>query len=250
MRLKLIACEILYREICLAVSRSIHRVDIEFFPKGLHDIGSEKMCGRLQEALARVDESQYDAFLFGYALCNNGIVGLRARTIPLIIPRAHDCIALFMGSKERYLEFFNANSGVYYETSGWLERGEEISRDLQPHSIATQHGLGQSYEQLVAKYGEENARYLYEQLGDLTRHYSKCIFIEMGIEPDGRFERAARQKAEAKNWAFEKIPGDMGLIQRLVDGPWDEKEFLTVPPGYRVTARYDEAILSVEKIEP
>ncbi len=250
MRLHLISCEIFYREICLAVSRSIHQVDIQFFPKGLHDIGSQKMSQRLQEALDRVDESRYDAILFGYALCNNGIVGLQSRTIPLIVPRAHDCISLFMGSKERYLDFFQANSGVYYETSGWLERGEEITGELRQISIPSQYGMGQSYEEMVEKYGEENAQYLYEQLGNLTKHYSKCIFIEMGIEPDDRFERRAREKAESRGWDFEKIPGDMGLIQRLVDGPWEDNDFLTVPPGHRVVARYDEMILAAEKIKP
>lgn len=249
MRLKLIGCEIVYREICLAVSRSVNRVDIEFFPKGLHDIGSAKMSGRLQEALHRVDESRYDAILLGYALCNNGIVGLCSGSIPLVIPRAHDCITFFMGSKERYLEFFNANSGVYYETSGWLERGEEVTGELRQISIQNQYGLGQSYEELAAKYGEENAQYLFEQLGNLTRHYSKCIYIDMGIEPDDRFERLAKAKADERGWQFEKISGEMGLIQRLVDGPWNESEFLVVPPGHRVTACYDENILAVERIE-
>ena len=42
MRLKLIACEILHRELCAAVARSVNRVDIEFLPKGLHDAGQER----------------------------------------------------------------------------------------------------------------------------------------------------------------------------------------------------------------
>ncbi|MBN2328185.1 MAG: DUF1638 domain-containing protein [Candidatus Omnitrophica bacterium] len=249
MRLKLISCEIFYREICYAVSRSINQVDVEFFPKGLHDIGAEKMRGRLQDALQNVDGAYYDAVLLGYALCNNGVAGLQSNGIPLIIPRAHDCITLFLGSKERYLEIFNQNSGVYYETSGWLERGEELSRDLQPISIQNQLGLNMTYQELVEKYGEDNARYLYEQLGDLTRHYTKCTYIEMGVEPDGRFEQSARKKAGERGWEFEKISGDMGLIQRLVDGPWNGEEFLVVPPGHRAAASYDASILTVEKIQ-
>ena len=106
MRLKLIACEILYRELCAAVARSVNQVDVEFLPKGLHDIGQAGMSARLTEVLAAVDESQYDAVLFGYALCSNGLVGLTARRIPLVVPRAHDCITLFLGSKERYLDYF------------------------------------------------------------------------------------------------------------------------------------------------
>ena len=56
-RFKLIACEILYREVCAVIARSIHQVDVEFLPKGLHDIGREKMSARLAEVLSAVDES-------------------------------------------------------------------------------------------------------------------------------------------------------------------------------------------------
>ncbi|MDZ7619481.1 MAG: DUF1638 domain-containing protein, partial [Patescibacteria group bacterium] len=117
-RLKLIACEILYREFCAAVARSTHRVDLEFLPKGLHDMGAAGMNERISARLAEVDESVYDAVLLGYALCSNGLVGLTARTVPLVVPRAHDCITLFLGSKERYLEYFRAHPGVYFKTSG------------------------------------------------------------------------------------------------------------------------------------
>jgi len=43
--------------------------------------------------------------------------------------------------------------------------------------------MTQSYEQLVAKYGEDNAKFLYEQLCNMTRNYTGLTFIEMGIEP-------------------------------------------------------------------
>ena len=44
-------------------------------------------------------------------------------------------------------------------------------------------------QQLAAKYGEDNARFLHEQLCNMLRNYSGLAFIEMGIEPDDRFER-------------------------------------------------------------
>jgi uncharacterized protein (UPF0262 family) len=37
MVLKLIACEVFYREACSCVASSPHRVDVEFTPKGAHD---------------------------------------------------------------------------------------------------------------------------------------------------------------------------------------------------------------------
>jgi hypothetical protein len=244
MKLKLIACEIFYREFSAALARSPHLVDAEFLPKGLHDVGTCEMRNRLQNAVDRVD-SGYDAILIGYGLCNNGIVGLTSRATSLIIPRAHDCITLFLGSKERYLEYFQSNPGVYFQTTGWIERGE-VNGELSQLAIGQKLKLKQSFEEMVAHYGEENARYLWEQLGSLEKNYRKMTFIEMGIEPDGSFERVAAEKARARSWEYEKVQGDMSMFYRLVNGIWNEQQFLVVPPGCRVAPTYDDGIIALE----
>jgi Protein of unknown function (DUF1638) len=242
LRLKLIGCEILYRELCALVARSPNQVDLEFLPKGLHDIGSTRMRSRLQETVDAVDPEKYQAVLLGYALCGNGLAGVVARKLPLVLPRAHDCIALFMGSKERYLEYFNRNSGVYFRTTGWLERAEKLDQ----LSVQTQNYMGADYQKLVEKYGEDNAQYLYEELGRQLSHYSRLTFIQMGVEPDDSFERRSREEAAGRGWEFEKIAGDLSLLQALVDGDWDDERFLVVKPGQRVVARYDSCIIAAE----
>ena len=140
MQLKLISCEIFYRELCAAVSRSPNTVDLEFLPKGLHDIGCTAMLARLQEAVDRVEDGKYDAVLLGYGLCNNGIVGLTARATRLVVPRAHDCITLFLGSRQKYLDYFNSHPGVYFKTTGWIERGDSRG-ELRQLSIQRKIGL-------------------------------------------------------------------------------------------------------------
>jgi hypothetical protein len=242
MRLKLISCEIFYREICAVVSRSHHTIDVEFMPKGLHDIGCASMLERLQAALDRVDESKYGAVVFGYGLCNNGIVGLTARSIPIVIPRAHDCITVFFGSGEKYLEYFNNNPGTYYKTTGWIERGADAG-ELRQLSITHQIGMDRGFEELVEKYGEDNAKYLYDQLCNYVRNYGQFTFIEMGVEPDGKFEQSVREDAAARGWRFDKVCGDISMLQRLVDDDWNEKEFLVVQPGQRVTVTYEDSII-------
>jgi len=245
MRLKLLSCEVFYREMAYAISRSPNIVDVEFLPKGLHDIGAKGMRERVQGALDRIDESQYDAVLFGYGLCNNGLAGLRARGIPLVVPRAHDCITLFLGSKERYVEYFYAHPGVYFKTTGWIERGENTG-ELRQLSIQQQTGLNVRLGEFIAKYGEDNGRYLYEMLGNDTRNYGQFTFIEMGVEPDGSYEARTREDAERRGWKFAKVRGDLSMIQRLVDGHWDNREFLVVPPGHQIVAKYDEGIIAAE----
>ncbi|HEU0138088.1 MAG TPA: DUF1638 domain-containing protein [Bryobacteraceae bacterium] len=242
MRYKLLSCEILYREICAVIARSKHIIDVEFLPKGLHDLGGARMKDRLQQAVDAVDASRYDAVLLGYALCGNGIAGLQARSIPLVVARAHDCITLFLGSKERYIQYFNGNSGVYFRTTGWIERAQNLEQ-VPVHMI---QGLGASYQDLVAKYGEENARYLHEEMGNFRRHYRRLTYIETGVEPDGSFEERAREEAANQSWEFEKVTGDLTLMQSLVNGEWPESDFLVVPPGWRIAARYDDSILAAE----
>ena len=246
MRLKLIACEILYRELSAAIAKSVNHIDAEFLPKGLHDIGQAGMSAKLRETVAAVDQSRYEAVLLGYALCSNGLLGLAAGTIPLVVPRAHDCITLFLGDKQRYLDYFQKNPGTYFKTSGWIERGQGLDQ-AGFDTIQRQSGMTLSLEALTEKYGADNAQFLYDRLCNMTRNYGKIAFIQMGVEPDDRFERQAAADAIALGWKYDKLQGDMSLIQDLLDGRWDNNRFLTVPPGSKIAPSYDEQIIKTER---
>ena len=215
---------------CAAVARSPHQVDLEFLPKGLHDLGGPAMRARLQEAADRVDATRYEAVLLGYALCGNGVAGLVSRNLPLVIPRAHDCIALLMGGRDRYRIYFENHPGVFFRSTGWLERGQDLDQAAL----------------LIARYGEDNGRYLFEQFNGYQRNYRKLAYIATGLEPDGSFEQQAREEAARRGWQFEIIRGDLRLFERLVAGDWDENDFLVVPPGWRVKPTYDRGIIEKE----
>jgi hypothetical protein len=245
MRLKLISCEVFTRELCDAAAHSAHQVDLEFLPKGLHDIGCAGMSERLQGAIDRVDTSLFDTILLGYGLCNNGIAGLRARGIPLVVPRAHDCMTLFFGSRERYEEHFRRNPGTYFLTTGWIERGEATG-DLRQLSIQHANGMDLTYKELVEKYGEDNAQFLYDQLCDQTKHYRRLTFITMGLEPDGSFLAEARRRAADKGLEFTTEQGNLRLIHALVNGPWNDAEFLTVHPGERIATDFGGGLIRAE----
>lgn len=237
MRLLLIGCELLLRELCDAIVRSPQRVDVQFMPKGLHDLGGPEVRKRLQEAIDAVDPSQYDAIVLGYGLCGNGLAGLEARELTLVIPRAHDCITLLLGSRATFRKYFTANPGTYYRSVGWVERGEAIQQQLAGTDF---HRA--SLESLIERYGESNGRYLYEEYRRYEQSYNRLAYIENGLEPDAGVIESARAEALEKNWSFEIIPGELTLFRRLLAGAWGE-DFLIVPPGYRTEVSYDEDVV-------
>jgi len=241
-RCLLVGCEVLLRELADAIARSPHTIDVEFLPKGLHDLGGARMRQALQTAVDHADPARHEAVLMGYALCGNGLHGLEARRVTLVAPRAHDCIALLMGSRRRYDAYFHTHEGVYFRSTGWLERGRDIEQ------LARDAGTDFTLADLIAKYGDDNGRYLYDELRRYERSYRQLTFIETGLESDGRFEQQARAEAAEKNWQFEKICGDLSLFRKLVSGDWDAADFLVVAPGGRIVASYDDSIIKAERL--
>jgi hypothetical protein len=241
MRFKLISCEVLFREMCDACAHSPHQVDVEFLPKGLHDLGGKPMRAKIQEVVDRTPDGMYQAIVLGYGLCGGGLDGLTARHTPLVLPRAHDCIALLMGSRERYQAYFDTNPGTFYRSTGWLERG----KGLQQLTHQTT-GFDEPLDALIRKYGEDNGRYLYQEMTRYRSQYSKLAFIETGLEAGGNFLAEAAAEAQENGWSFERLPGDLAWLRRLVEGEWPPAEFVVVEPGQRIAASYDGLVVKVQ----
>jgi hypothetical protein len=228
MRFKLISCEVLFREMCDAVARSPHQVDVEFLTKGLQ---------------RRVDETNgYDAILLGYALCGNGLHGITARTTPVVAMRAHDCIALLLGSRERYVQIVTEEPGTYFRSTGWIERGAGLEQ-----LVMNRTGIGISLDQFIEKYGEDNGRYLYDEMTRYQANYSRLVYIETGLEPDAGFRDEAEREAGRRGWRFEAVKGSLEIFRRLVWGEWESDDFVIARPGERFTARYDDRIVTAER---
>jgi hypothetical protein len=239
-RYKLIACEILFREVCFCAAQSRNIVDVTFMPKGLHDIGQSKMSARLQAEIDQIDASQYAAILFGYGLCNNGTQGLRA-PIPMVVPRAHDCITLLMGSKDKYAAYFQDHPGTFYKSPGWIERDRDPNDN--PDSVMTQLGISRTYQDYVAKYGEENARYLMEMLGDWVKNYNRMTYIDTQVGNAPLYRAQSRADAEQLGWEYDEIQGSLDLLMRLLNGEWNAHDFLVIPPSQTLIPTYDDQIM-------
>ncbi len=254
MYLKLLACEVAVREISQAMSRSVNIVDADFISQGLHD--RPQLGGKtLQERIDAVPANKYDAILLGYALCGNLLSGLQARHTRLVVPKAHDCITFFLGSRDRYQKLSEHFPGAYFYTSGWLESIRRRGSDVTPghpaylkHRADDSKGSNAAYEHWVEKYGEKKARQLLEVMKGWTENYTHGVLIDFEFTKPLHLHEHVRSICSENGWDFEEIEGDMRLLQHWVDGEWDPHTFLVVEPGHRVIPSYDDHVIKTEPV--
>lgn len=213
------------KEAYFCAARSKNVIDIILMAQGLHD-EPDKLRSEVQKALDHTCDIQgraYDASLLGYGLCSNGIVGLFSK-IPLVVPRGHDCITLLLGSKDKYQQYFDTHRGVYWYSTGWIEDGNQPSKER--------------YERLLKeyreKYGADNAEYLMELEQSWMKEYSWATYIDWGFNNRDEEKKYTKKCAKFLGWNYDELKGNPGLMQRLVDGNWNDKEFLTVSPGQKI----------------
>lgn len=241
MLLKIIACEVFTREICYCVATAPHVVDLEFTPKGAHtDANVLRRLLQLRIDDANASGKNYDAIVLGLGLCGNSTVGLVSRGAPLVIPRAHDCCTLFMGSKERYSEHFADNPSQAFSSAGYIEHGGDFMREAD--EFHRQMGFDRTYAEYVEQYGAENAAFIWETLHPVRveeQRDHRVVYIEVPEFAHLGYADQCREKAEAEGKCFLKLEGNLDLIRKLVHGEWDSKEFLVLKPNEVIAGVYD-----------
>jgi len=241
MRLKCLCCEAFARPIYLYAAQSPHIVDVELFRIGLHTHPVD-LRQQLQSAINAVPaDAGYDAVVLAYGLCGKATAGLTAKNAPLVLPRAHDCITLFLGSRERYTREFNRCPGTYWYALDYVER-----RDGTGTALSLGAGVDTDapsvYEEYVEKYGKSNADYLMEVMGGWKEHYQRAAFIDLGVGDSTHVETQARDEAERRGWTFERYEGDPVLLRRLLMGDW-ESDFLVLQPDQQVAMTHNDDVL-------
>jgi hypothetical protein len=214
--------------------RAIEMVlDRAFAEHGAHRVWLDVMLHNSPKKLGAALQEQIDAvaqpsfIIVGYGLCGNGLVGVNARQHTLIIPRTHDCVAIFLGSHQRYVQRFFANPNTYYLTKGWIDARDEPLSD---------------YLDYVKEFDEETADYLFEMK---YKHYRKICLVGFSQQELDDYRGRARAVADfmgervGAEVVLEETLGSTGLIETLIDmgarqhGTGDE--FVVVAPGGEIT---------------
>ena len=214
--INVIACEALRLEL-EAVRRdgtAVHYMDF-----ALHRT-PKIMPGRLQAAVAETESLEYDAsgeIIMAYGLCANGVVGLSAAR-GLIIPRCHDCVGILLGSPERYREYFSRRPGTLYLFAGFIEAR------LDPLSVLETRDR--------PRLGPKADRLAHLAL----QHYTHIAYIDNGTSSDPAHKERFRDNCDFFQKEPWEIEGDLDYVRRLLYGPRQPSDFVTLPAGRELTA--------------
>ena len=216
----IIACRVMQEHLQQLLPKDMA---VTYLDIALHNT-PKKLAAALQVEIDAVPEPS--TIIVGYGLCGNGLVGVKSGAHTLIAPRTHDCIAIFLGSHQRYLQRFYAHPNTYYLTRGWLDAKDEPLQD---------------YLDYVRDYDEETANYLVEMK---YRHYRKLTMVGFSQEELNEWRPMALRVAEfcAKRWnmEYEEIIGSTALLEALLEMPGrvdsDNAEFVVLKPGEEILA--------------
>ncbi|MDP1993550.1 MAG: DUF1638 domain-containing protein, partial [Syntrophales bacterium] len=131
--------------------------------------------------------------------------------------RCHDCIALFLGSPNRYLKLFRETPGTYYLTPGWIADHQD------PLGLIEEH---------LPRYGRATAQWIIEEE---LKHYTHIALIDTGVEAMAPLRARAMENAAVLKKQYEEIPGSLDYFRELLRGPYTEEKFLRLRSGEKFT---------------
>ena len=205
----------------------------EFLEVGLHDQPTN-LRSLLSGAVGSAeDDPRVQQVVLVYGLCGLALVDISPRRCPLVVARAHDCITLFLGSKERYAAAMRDAPGTYWYSPGWNKARRVPGPDREA-------ALRREY---TAKFGAEEAEALMEMERAAFAQHSTAGYTDLGLPGDEESRRYAEQCARSLGWRFQGHAGTPRSCSDLLNGPWDAERFLTVRPGERIAHSPDAAII-------
>jgi hypothetical protein len=233
-----VCCAVLEEEVRTLIPKSSRIAAIRVLPQGLHSTPT-LLRQRLQETIDELEcSSPAQVITLVYGLCSRGTEGVVARRARLVLPRAHDCITLLLGSRQRYAEYVRGHPGTYWYSPGWNRH----------HLPPGQERFRAALEEYRKRFSEEDAQYLMETEQAWFTQYDRATYVHLGLADPTDDVTYTRRCADWLGWSFDQQHGDPQLLKELIAGPWDDERFLVLEPGETATMTADDRI--VDRVLP
>lgn len=230
----IIACLVLEEEFKEIIARTGVDAELVWMPQGLHN-DPPLLRKELQKVVTELEAKHPDLqeIILGYGLCSRGSEEVKAQRCRIIIARAHDCITLLLGSKERYSKYVKQNPATYWYSVGW-------NRHHIPPGPARVEALRAEYSK---RFDPEDVDYLMEEEQHWLKTYDRASFIHTGVSGAEEAGLETKACADYLGWKYDELKGAPGLMERLLCGPWDEEDFLVLEPGQSLKMTADDRVV-------
>ncbi|HHT75219.1 MAG TPA: DUF1638 domain-containing protein [Methanomassiliicoccaceae archaeon] len=205
MRIGIVACEILKKEIEAIIADDPEVVHREYLEWGLHDCPDMLRSKVIERANAL--EGKVDVVFLGYAICNSLASLPDEIRVPFVMLREEDCIASMLGALE-YAKERAECPGTWFSSPGWAELGiDAIVRDDQMLGLEEQ--------------GYTKLHFAKLQLDG----YSRCLAIDTGVGDFEHYYALTRELAEMLELKCESRQADLATIKsawrKIKEGRWE-----------------------------
>jgi hypothetical protein len=229
-----VCCSVLEDEVRHFAAGQRHILAIHLLPQGLHE-NPTLLRRQVQQAIDQIEDTMphVEVIVLVYGLCSRGTEGVHARRAQLVIARAHDCITLLLGSKDRYADYVKQNPATYWYSPGWNRH------HLPPGEERYQKAL----HDYRARFSEEDVQYLMETEQAWFSQYNRATYVDLGVNDDSEDVAYTRRCADWLGWTFDRQHGDPTLLNDLLCGPWNDQRFLVLQPGQTLAMTADDRII-------
>ncbi|MEX0326857.1 MAG: DUF1638 domain-containing protein [Puniceicoccaceae bacterium] len=193
---------------------------------GLHD-QPDVLRQEVQKTIDRLEAMpNIETILLLYGVCGNGLIGIQAKRCQLVIPRAHDCISILLGSPDKHQAVLKENPGTYFYSPGWVRGRRVPGPDRDAHLL----------EFYSEKYpdDEEMVEDLIEADHETYEHHNCAAYVD--LTENAGAESYCKDCAASLGWQYRRLQGDASLLKDFLSGNWDDARFLVAGPGQPIEA--------------
>ena len=220
----LLSCDVFQEELFHFLESPQQLGAMALLELGLHD-QPDVLRREVQATIDRLEAMpRIGTILLLYGICGNGLIGVKAQRCRLVIPRAHDCVSILMGSPDKHQAVLKENPGTYFYSPGWVRGRRVPGPDRDAHLV----------EFYSEKYpgDEEMIEDLLEADNETFAHHNCAAYVD--LTDNGGAESYCQECAASLGWKYRRLQGDAQLLRDFLSGNWDDARFLVTEPGQPV----------------
>jgi len=205
----IIACETIKDELTAAINKTGCELPVIWIDSMYH-MEPGLLRKKLQEEIDAVKDAENILLAFGS--CGNAMIGVKATTANLIIPKTDDCISMVLCKQG---EKFERAKQTYFLTKGWIESTRSLTSEFQ---------------RAAERYGREKAERIFRFM---LHSYKYLMLIDTQSYDVEKYKGKAEQIAQLTNMELIIEKGSTWFLEKLLTGPYDS-DFCIVPKGQEV----------------